>query len=272
MSDTERLQLRLPSAAPPTSPQLPSAVRWGPRYWLSVDPLSRMTLIWECEPNAYCITEHHQGQTVDHYYLLRCPVASPCRCSPRNWEHVSQILPGENYDFYSLTVYLIIISLVSSSMSNTQKLSAPRNFSNGNARDDSSCKDLPEYYACGGVRGMLWHNDGRRTMKLNYVKVLDDCWLLQLLTIVRIYFGLPFLRLRVWESAKWVTRVEEYSIYNRNHLVVLNLTTDFVEGKQIFAKQGISTRKSFSIQDNGFLMTIREMAIEMAIGKVKVGS
>ncbi|GER49821.1 Glutamate-1-semialdehyde 2,1-aminomutase [Striga asiatica] len=38
---------------------------------------------------------------------------------------------------------------VTSSMSNThQKISAPRNFSDGNAREDSSWKDVSEYYAC----------------------------------------------------------------------------------------------------------------------------
>ncbi|GER35697.1 prolyl oligopeptidase family protein [Striga asiatica] len=219
----------------------------------AADPLSGMTLVWECEPNADCIIEHHQGylyiftnaayqgQPVDHHYLLRCPVSSPC--SPRNWEnifandqqliiedvdfcnshmllvtrddkkyglysislplsidkagahlnefdpeslplpdHVSQILPGANYDFYSSTMRFTIISPVmpdavvdydllkgkwtivqqqnlfyertrilygsSSPLSSSQKLSTPGKFSDSNAGDDGTWNDLSEYYAC----------------------------------------------------------------------------------------------------------------------------
>ncbi|KAH6761644.1 Prolyl oligopeptidase family protein [Perilla frutescens var. hirtella] len=64
----------------------------------AADPLSGMTLVWEGDSNTHCIIEHHQGylclftgaamqgKPVDHHYLLRSPVASPC--SPRNWENV----------------------------------------------------------------------------------------------------------------------------------------------------------------------------------------
>lgn len=49
----------------------------------AADPLSGMTLVWECEPHAHCIVEHHQGylylftdaarggEPVDSHYLLR---------------------------------------------------------------------------------------------------------------------------------------------------------------------------------------------------------
>ncbi|KAF8405120.1 hypothetical protein HHK36_010018 [Tetracentron sinense] len=62
------------------------------------DPLSGMTLAWECEVQAHCIVEHHQGylylftdaakegQPVDSHYLLRCPVQASS--GSRNWEGV----------------------------------------------------------------------------------------------------------------------------------------------------------------------------------------
>ncbi|KAL4572582.1 hypothetical protein LXL04_019362 [Taraxacum kok-saghyz] len=49
----------------------------------TADPLSGLTLIWECEPCAHCIIEHHQGylylftnadrngQSVNYHYILR---------------------------------------------------------------------------------------------------------------------------------------------------------------------------------------------------------
>ena len=52
----------------------------------AADPLSGMTLVWECGTQARCIIEHHQGflylftnapregHPVDSHYLLRCPV------------------------------------------------------------------------------------------------------------------------------------------------------------------------------------------------------
>ncbi|KAG8384469.1 hypothetical protein BUALT_Bualt04G0121000 [Buddleja alternifolia] len=219
----------------------------------AADPLSGMTLVWECESNAHCIIEHHQGyfylftdaakqgQPVDHHYLLRSPVASSC--SPRNWEnvfasdqqliiedvdfsdshlvlivrngrkyelwsislplsngkaeahlkefnpqnlplpeHVSQILPGPNYDFYSSTMRFTITSPVmpdavvdydllngkwtivqqqnllhertrvlygsASSASSNQKSSISKNFSSSNTEDYGDWNDLSEYYAC----------------------------------------------------------------------------------------------------------------------------
>ncbi|PIA52390.1 hypothetical protein AQUCO_01000335v1, partial [Aquilegia coerulea] len=63
----------------------------------AADPLSGMTLVWECEPQAHCIVEHHQGclylftdaakggQPVDSHYLLRCPVEDS---GSRTWEAV----------------------------------------------------------------------------------------------------------------------------------------------------------------------------------------
>lgn len=80
-----------------------------------------MTLVWECESNSHCIVEHHQGylylftdacrngQPVDHHYLLRSPVNSPC--SPRNWENVfadDQKLVIEDVDFCHSHLVLIV--------------------------------------------------------------------------------------------------------------------------------------------------------------------
>ncbi|KAL6572892.1 hypothetical protein OROHE_002368 [Orobanche hederae] len=86
----------------------------------AADPLSEMTLVWECDPNAHCIIEHHQGylylftngalqgQPVDHHYLLRCLVGSSC--SPRNWENIfvsDQQLIIEDVDFCNSHLLLI---------------------------------------------------------------------------------------------------------------------------------------------------------------------
>lgn len=55
-----------------------------------------MTLVWECEGQAHCIIEHHQGylylftdaakdgQVVDYHYLLQTPVED--LSSPMKWE------------------------------------------------------------------------------------------------------------------------------------------------------------------------------------------
>ncbi|XP_010255071.1 PREDICTED: uncharacterized protein LOC104595842 isoform X2 [Nelumbo nucifera] len=63
----------------------------------AADPLSGMTLVWECETQTHCIIEHHKGylylftdaardgQLVDFHYLLRCPVES---CASKSWKHV----------------------------------------------------------------------------------------------------------------------------------------------------------------------------------------
>ncbi|KAF9608832.1 hypothetical protein IFM89_011870 [Coptis chinensis] len=63
----------------------------------AADPLSGMTLVWECEPQAHCIVEHYhgclylftdaakEGQSVDTHYLLRCPVETS---GSTKWETV----------------------------------------------------------------------------------------------------------------------------------------------------------------------------------------
>ncbi|KAK3002800.1 hypothetical protein RJ639_019366 [Escallonia herrerae] len=78
----------------------------------AADPLSGMTLVWECEAQAHCIVEHHQGylylftdaardgQPVDYHYLLHCLVDSAF--SPRQWENIlvdGQELIVEDVDF-----------------------------------------------------------------------------------------------------------------------------------------------------------------------------
>ncbi|KAM7516587.1 hypothetical protein LguiA_006170 [Lonicera macranthoides] len=149
----------------------------------AADPLSGLKPVWECEAQAHCIIEHHQGylylftdaaregQPVDHHYLLCSPLHPSM--STRKWEnvlvddpelviedvdfsdshlvlvlredrkfrlcslplplqsgkgavhlkelnphflplpnHVTQILPGPNYDFYSSTMRFTISSPV----------------------------------------------------------------------------------------------------------------------------------------------------------------
>lgn len=62
----------------------------------TAEPLSGMVPVWECEAQAHCILEHHQGylylftdaakdgQSVDHHYLLRSPVN--CSLNRRKWD------------------------------------------------------------------------------------------------------------------------------------------------------------------------------------------
>ncbi|WCJ31037.1 Prolyl oligopeptidase family protein [Euphorbia peplus] len=87
----------------------------------AADPLSGMTLVWECEAQARCIIEHHQGylylftnaskggQPVDHHYLLSSPVdASP---GSRVWESIlsdDQAMVVEDVDFCNTHLAMII--------------------------------------------------------------------------------------------------------------------------------------------------------------------
>ncbi|KAF5463876.1 hypothetical protein F2P56_014004 [Juglans regia] len=86
----------------------------------AADPLSGMTLVWECEGLSHCIVEHHQGclylftdaakqgQSVDYHYLLCSPVDASS--SPRKWENVfsdDQDLIIEDVDFSDTHLILI---------------------------------------------------------------------------------------------------------------------------------------------------------------------
>ncbi|XP_059641981.1 uncharacterized protein LOC132283950 isoform X2 [Cornus florida] len=87
----------------------------------AADPLGGMTLVWECEGQAHCIIEHHQGylylftdanregQPVDYHYLLRSSVEASS--GPRNWESVfidDQDLIIEDVDFSDKHLVLIV--------------------------------------------------------------------------------------------------------------------------------------------------------------------
>ncbi|XP_057981948.1 uncharacterized protein LOC131167182 [Malania oleifera] len=87
----------------------------------AADPLSGMTLVWECEAQAHCIVEHHQGflylftdaakegQPVDCHYLLRCPFEASSNF--RDWESVfidDQDLVIEDVDFNETHLVLIL--------------------------------------------------------------------------------------------------------------------------------------------------------------------
>nr|GFC69058.1 prolyl oligopeptidase family protein [Tanacetum cinerariifolium] len=84
------------------------------------DPLSGLTLVWECEACAHCIIEHHHGylylftnadrggQSVDCHYLLRSPLNSS---GPRKWENVfidDDDLIIEDVDFSNSHLALIV--------------------------------------------------------------------------------------------------------------------------------------------------------------------
>ncbi|EEF40045.1 protease 2 [Ricinus communis] len=87
----------------------------------AADPLSGMTLVWECEAQAHCIIEHHQGylylftdaakesKLADHHYLLCSPVDASS--SPRLWESVfkdDQDLIIVDVDFCDTHLVLIV--------------------------------------------------------------------------------------------------------------------------------------------------------------------
>lgn len=69
----------------------------------AADPLSGLTLVWECQGLSHCIVEHHrgylylftdaakEGQSVDYHYLLRSPVDASS--SPRIWEVGGSTMP-----------------------------------------------------------------------------------------------------------------------------------------------------------------------------------
>ncbi|XP_019191932.1 PREDICTED: uncharacterized protein LOC109186418 isoform X2 [Ipomoea nil] len=83
-------------------------------------PLSGLKLVWECEGQAHCIVEHHQGylylftnaakngQSVDSHYLLRAPVNYPF--DQKKWENVfvddSEVI--EDVDFSNTHMVLIV--------------------------------------------------------------------------------------------------------------------------------------------------------------------
>ncbi|XP_024978225.1 uncharacterized protein LOC112515565 isoform X2 [Cynara cardunculus var. scolymus] len=86
----------------------------------AADPLSGLTLVWECEVCAHCIIEHHQGylylftnadrggQSVDCHYLLR---SSLHFSGPRKWESLfidDKDLIIEDADFCNSHVVLTV--------------------------------------------------------------------------------------------------------------------------------------------------------------------
>lgn len=86
----------------------------------ATDPLSGLTLVWECEACAHCIIEHHQGylylftnadrggQPVDCHYLLRSPLHTS---GPRKWENIfldDKDMIIEDVDFSNSHLVLII--------------------------------------------------------------------------------------------------------------------------------------------------------------------
>ncbi|XP_073006031.1 uncharacterized protein [Typha latifolia] len=86
----------------------------------AAEPLSGMTLVWECEPQVHCIIEHHRGYLylftdaarggvpVDSHYLLRCDAESS---GSKNWEIVFVEEPGvsiEDVDFCDSHMVLVL--------------------------------------------------------------------------------------------------------------------------------------------------------------------
>ncbi|XP_050207993.1 uncharacterized protein LOC126657362 [Mercurialis annua] len=87
----------------------------------AADPLSGLTLVWECEAQAHCIIEHHHGylylftdaakdgRAVDYHYLLCSPLDASS--SPRIWESVfndDQDLNIVDVDFCNTHLVLVL--------------------------------------------------------------------------------------------------------------------------------------------------------------------
>ncbi|KAF7828774.1 protease 2 [Senna tora] len=87
----------------------------------AADPLSGMTLVWECNALAHCVIEHHKGflylftdapkcgKSVDYHYLLCSPVDDSS--NPRKWEEVfvdDQDLTVVDVDFSDKYLALIV--------------------------------------------------------------------------------------------------------------------------------------------------------------------
>ncbi|XP_038971658.1 protease 2 isoform X2 [Phoenix dactylifera] len=86
----------------------------------AADPLSGMTLVWECEPHVHCVIEHHRGciylftnaarggVPVDSHYLLRRVAEAS---GSKNWESILLEDPGttiEDVDFCDTHMVLIL--------------------------------------------------------------------------------------------------------------------------------------------------------------------
>ncbi|KAL5557164.1 hypothetical protein UlMin_039400 [Ulmus minor] len=87
----------------------------------AADPMSGLTLVWECEDVAHCIVEHHQGclylftdaakagQPVDNHYLLCSPVDASTNL--RTWEDLFIDDPDlviQDVDFCNTHLVLIL--------------------------------------------------------------------------------------------------------------------------------------------------------------------
>lgn len=57
-----------------------------------------------------------------------------------------------------------------------------------------------------------------------------------------------FIRFGVWEAAKWVARVREYSIYDPKRPVLLNLTADIVEDNRYLQSKEAAMETAFLIK------------------------
>lgn len=55
-------------------------------------------------------------------------------------------------------------------------------------------------------------------------------------------------RFGVWESAKWVARVRELTIYDPKRPVLLNLTTDIVEDNKYLQTKELAMETAFLIK------------------------
>lgn len=59
---------------------------------------------------------------------------------------------------------------------------------------------------------------------------------------------LMLIRFGVWEAAKWVARVREYTMYDPSRPVLLSLTTDVVEENRYLQSKEAAMETAFLIK------------------------
>lgn len=57
-----------------------------------------------------------------------------------------------------------------------------------------------------------------------------------------------YVRFGLWEAAKWVAKVRDHTIYDPQHPILLNLTTDIVEDNKYLQTKELALETAFLIK------------------------